>query len=144
MTSLATRVPDGASVLVDTSPLVYVLEGHELGATFAPTFRDVDSGRIQAVITPITLAEILSGPFGAGKEELAERYRQALTTSAGWTLRDIDAEVGVLAARLRVRHRLKLPDAMQLAVALREGCHALVTHDRDFSSVEDIVLLGVT
>jgi predicted nucleic acid-binding protein len=143
MRTLAARVPDGASVLVDTSPLVYVLEGHELGARFAPIFRDVDSGRIQAVITPITLAEILSGPFRAGKEELAERYRHALTTSAGWTLREIDAEVAVLAARLRVRHRLELPDAMQLAVALREGCHALVTHDRDFGSVEDIVLLGV-
>lgn len=142
--SLAARVPDGASVLVDTSPLIYVFEGHRLGAAFAPIFRDVDSGRIQAIVTPITLAEILSGPFRTGREELAESYRRALTMGAGWTLRDIDAEIAVLAARLRVRHRLKLPDAMQLAVAAREGCHAIVTHDRDFGSVEDIVLLGVS
>jgi hypothetical protein len=33
---------------------------------------------------------------------------------------------------------------MQLAVALHEGCHAIVTHDRDFGSVEDILLLGVS
>jgi predicted nucleic acid-binding protein len=140
--SLAARVPDGATVLVDTSPLIYVFEGHPLAATFAPIFRDVDAGRIQAVVTPITLAEILSGPLRAGKEELAERYRQALTASAGWTMREIDAEVAVLAARLRVRHGLKLPDAMQLAVALREGCHALLTRDRDFGGTEDILVLG--
>jgi predicted nucleic acid-binding protein len=138
---LAAGIPDGATLLIDTSPVIYLLENHPLAATFASIFRDIDAGRIQAVVTPITLAEVLSGPLGAGKEELAERYRQALT-SGGWTLREIDAEIAVLAARLRVRHRLKLPDAMQLAVALHEGCHALVTHDRDFSGVEDVLVLG--
>ncbi len=139
--SLAARIPDGATVLVDTGPLIYVLEGSPLAAPFAPIFRDIDAGRIQAVITPITLAEVASGPLRAGKEALAERYRQALTASLGWTMREIDADVAMLAARLRVRHGLKLPDAMQLAAALREGCHALVTHDRDFGDVEDILVL---
>jgi predicted nucleic acid-binding protein len=140
--TLVAGVPDGATLLIDTSPLIYVFEDHPLAATFAPIFRDIDAGRIQAVITPITLAEILSGPFRAGKEELAERYLQALTASAGWTLCEIGADIAVLAARLRVRHGLKLPDAIQLAAALSEGCHALVTHDRDFRGVEDILVLG--
>ena len=48
----------------------------------------------------------------------------------------------MLAARLRISHRLKLPDAFQLATALREGCAALVTHDRDFGGVTDIPILG--
>jgi len=48
----------------------------------------------------------------------------------------------VLAARLRLRHALKLPDAFQLAVALEEGSAALVSHDRDFGTVSDIVILG--
>jgi len=44
--------------------------------------------------------------------------------------------------RLRLVHRLKLPDAIQLATAVHEGCAALVTHDRDFAGVTDLPILG--
>ena len=140
--TLADAIPDGAAVLIDTAPIIYLLEGNPLAAAFEPIFAAIDAGRIHAVITPITLAEVVSGPLAAGRDELAERYRHAITSSSGWSLREIDGELAMLAARLRIRHRLKLPDAMQLAVAVREGCFALVTHDRDFSSVTDLPILG--
>jgi predicted nucleic acid-binding protein len=142
--TLADQVPDGASILVDTNPIVYLLEGNPLGAPFRPLFEAIDRGRIRALVTPITLAEVVSGPLKAGKDALGERYRRTITDNAGWDFRDIDADVAVLAARLRLRHALKLPDAFQLAVALEEGCHALVTHDRDFSAVSDILILGAS
>lgn len=116
----APSVRDGATVLLDTSPLIYAFEGHPLAARFAPVLRDVDAGRIFGLVTPVTLAAVVTGPLRAGKDALAERYRRALT-SGGWSLRDIDAEAAVLAARLRLRYRIKLPDALQLAVAVREG-----------------------
>ena len=59
-------------------------------------------------------------------------------------MRDIDADIAVLAARLRLRHGLRLPDAIQLAVALEEGCYAVVTRDRDFSAVKDVLILGAS
>ena len=53
------------------------------------------------------------------------------------------AAVASLAAQLRVQYRLKLPDAVQLASALNIGASALVTHDRDSSSVQGLpVLMG--
>jgi len=140
--SFGDQVPDGATVLIDTNPIIYILEGNPLGAPFRALFEAVDNGRIRALVTPITVAEVVSGPLKARKEALAERYRRTLTQSPGWSTRDIDADVAVLAARLRLRHRLKLPDAIQLAVALEEGCYAVVTHDRDFSSVKDVLILG--
>lgn len=141
--NLAKHIPDGATVLVDTNPLVYLFEGNSLVARFETVFEDIDSGRIQALVTPITLAEIVGGPLRAGKEALAARYRKALTASFGWSLRELDADIAVLAARLRIAHRLKLPDAIQLATAVHEDCVALVTHDRCFSGVTDIPILGV-
>jgi predicted nucleic acid-binding protein len=86
----------------------------------------------------ITVAEVVTGPLKAKREALVERYRRTITQNPGWNLR----EFAVLAARLRLQHALKLPDAFQLAVALEEGCSALVTHDRDFGAVSDIVVLG--
>lgn len=142
--SLGDQVPDGATVLIDTNPIIYLLEGNPIGARFRTLFEAVDSGRIRALVTPITVAEVVSGPLKAGKEALAERYRRALTQNPGWSIRDIDTDIAVLAARLRLRHSLKLPDALQLAAALSEGCYALVTHDRHFGAVTDLLILGTT
>lgn len=141
---LGTRVPDGAIVLIDTNPIIYLLEGNSLASTFRSLFADIDNGRIRALVTPITIAEIVSGPLKAGNDALAERYRAVLTQNPAWNVCDINTEIAMLAARLRIRHALKLPDAIQLAVAIHEGCFALVTHDRDFQSVVDIPILGVT
>src|SRR5262245_29521510 len=133
--TLATQIPDGATVLVDTNPIIYLFEGNQLAARFRPLFADIDRGRIRAIVTPITIAEVVSGPLKSGKDALAERYRRALTDHPGWTVRDIDADLTVLASRLRLRYKLKLPDALQLGAAVVEGCYALVTHDRDFAAV---------
>jgi predicted nucleic acid-binding protein len=55
----------------------------------------------------------------------------------------LSAAVASLAAQLRVQYRIKLPDAVQLASALQIGSAALVTHDRDFSTVQGLpVLMG--
>jgi predicted nucleic acid-binding protein len=140
--TLAAQVPDGTTVLIDTNPIIYILEGNPLGAPFRSIFEAVDSGRIRALVTPITIAEVVSGPLKAGREALVERYRRTITQNPGWDIRDIDADIAVLAARLRLRHALKLPGALQLAVALEEGCSALVTHDRDFGTVSDLLILG--
>jgi predicted nucleic acid-binding protein len=77
-----------------------------------------------------------------GQDALAERYRDAITNAPGWTLRHFDADIAMLAARLRIRHRMKLPDAIQLASAVHEGCHALLSHDRDFGKITEIPILG--
>jgi predicted nucleic acid-binding protein len=140
--NLATRIPDNATVLLDTNPIIYVLDGHPLSSRFEPIFADVEAGRISALVTPVTLAEVVSGPLRAGKEALAQRYRSVLTDAPGWSLRTLDADIAVLAARLRLRHRLKLPDAIQLATAVHEGCHALISHDRDFGKIREILVLG--
>lgn len=140
--TLAAQVPDGATVLIDTNPIIYTLEDNPLGAPFRSIFKAVDGGRIRALVTPITVAQVVSGPLKANREALVERYRRTITQNPGWEIRDIDADIAVLAARLRLRHSLKLPDAFQLAVALEEGCFALVTHARDFSKVSDLLVLG--
>ena len=57
--NLAERIHDHATVLVDTNPIVYVLEGHPLAASFEGVFADIEAGRIAALITPVTLAEVV-------------------------------------------------------------------------------------
>ena len=134
-------LPESALLLVDSAPIIYVLEDHpELAAVFRPVFEAHDEGLLRLAVTTVTLAEVLTGPLGARDEVLAERYRATLKS---WFVVDLDAEIGESAARLRAACKLKLADAVQAASALAVGADALVTHDRDFSALRDLRVLGV-
>jgi predicted nucleic acid-binding protein len=128
-------------VLVDTAPWIYLLEDHaEFAPRFLGLFEAAERGQIQLALSTVTLAEVLTGPFKAGQTALAKRYEAAL---GAYQVVPLSAAVASLAAQLRVQYRLKLPDAVQLALALQIGAAALVTHDRDFSAVQGLpVLMG--
>jgi len=127
-------LPEQALLLLDTAPIIYVLENHpRLAPRFKPLFEAQAAGRLRFAVTTITVAEVLTGPLEAGDEALARRYRAMLER---WQLVELDIDIADGAARLRGSLRLKLPDAIQAASALAINAAALVTHDRDFSRVQ--------
>lgn len=133
-------LPQGASVLVDTAPWIYVLESHpQFADRFVGLFEAAAKGHVLIALSTITLAEVLTGPFKAGQTALAKRYEKALLQ---YRVVDVSAPIAALAAQLRAQYRLKLPDALQLATALDMGAVALVTHDRDFSQVSGLDILN--
>ena len=139
--SLWCGLNEGATVLVDTAPWIYLLADHaEFAPRFVGLFEAAERGQFQLALSTITLAEVLTGPFKAGQTALAKRYENALNQ---YQVVPMTPAVASLAAQLRVEYRLKLPDAVQLASALDIGAAALVTHDRDFSAVQGLpVLMG--
>ncbi len=141
MGSLAqSDLPDGSLVLVDSAPIVYVLE-HD--AKFAPRFRPLferqDAGAIQFAVTTITIAEVLTGPLKEGEEALAKRYRAVMES---WQVVSLTADIAESAARFRASLGLRTPDAIQVASAMAVNADALVTHDRDFSRVRNLAVLS--
>ncbi len=132
-------LPVGALVVVDTAPIIYLLEGH---VKFLPLFMGLfeadAAGELHIAISTITLAEVLTGPLRGGNDALALRYEKAL---ANYDVAPVSSTVAALAARMRARYGLKLPDAIQLATALDLEAVALVTHDRDFAKVEGLSIL---
>lgn len=112
-----------------------------LADIFAPLFASIESGRLRAVLSPITLAEVLAGPLAQGNETLANRYYQTLTDHARRRLHPMDSDVAFSAARMRARYGLKLPAASQIATAIHSGSAALITHDRDFRNVTEIKII---
>jgi predicted nucleic acid-binding protein len=133
-------LPEGALLLVDSAPIIYVLEGHpKLGPRFKPLFEAHGAGRLRFSVTTITISEVLTGPLQAGDEALARRYRAILES---WHPVALDADIAESAARLRASLRLKLADAVQAASALAINAAALVTHDRDFSRVRSLRIMS--
>ena len=134
-------LPQNPLLLIDSAPIIYVLEDQsELAPVFRPVFEAHAKGRARFAVTTVTLAEVLTGPLAERNEVLTERYR---STFRSWFVVDLDAEIAESAARLRAACKLKLADAVKAASALMIGADALITHDRDFSALLDLRVLGV-
>ena len=134
------NLPEQALLLVDSAPIIYVLDGHP---RFAPRFRPLFDaharGRVRFSVTATAIAEVLAGPLQAGDDALARRYRAILES---WQPIALDVEIAESAARLRASLRSKQADAVQAASALAINADALVTHDRDFSRAHSLRVIS--
>jgi predicted nucleic acid-binding protein len=141
--SLLAGLGEQPVLVVDTAPIIYWLEGHpRLAERFAVIFNAAETGAAAIVISTVTLAEVLGGPLRTGNELLTGQYREALTRSPGWQVMSFDVDTAVEAARIRATYRLRLPDAIQVATAIRAGAAALVTHDRALRRVRGLRIIG--
>jgi predicted nucleic acid-binding protein len=134
-----TDLPDGALLLLDSAPIIYMLEGNPLASRFRPIFESHAGGNLRFAISAITIAEVMTGPLQNGDEALARRYRAVLES---WQVVVLDAGIAETTARLRATTRLKLADAVQAASALAINAAALVTHDRDFSRLRALRVIS--
>ena len=61
------NLPEQALLLIDSAPIIYVLEGRaKLAGRFLPLFAAHAEGRFRFAATTITVAEVLTGPLQAG------------------------------------------------------------------------------
>ncbi len=126
-------------VLVDSAPLIYLLDGHpQFSVLFEGLFMAYEAGQLRIAISTITIAEVLAGPFKNSQDVLAKRYEKALSA---FDVISVSQDIAVSASRLRISCKLKLMDALQAATALEIGAQALVTHDRDFSRFSGLPVL---
>jgi predicted nucleic acid-binding protein len=129
----------GSLVLVDSAPIIYLLEYHpKFEARFRPLFDRQANGEILFAVTTVAMAEVLAGPVSKGQEVLARRYRSVMES---WQVVELSADIAESTARIRGSLRLKLADAIQVASALAVGADVLVTHDRDFSAVRALKVM---
>ena len=134
------RLPPDALIVLDSAPIIYLLEDHpKYRRRFDPIFESHAAGHVRFAVTTMTIAEVLTGPLGAGEEMLARRYRSILES---WQVIDMNTDIAESAARIRGLFRLKLADAVQVASAIAINADALVTHDRDFSSVTGLRVIS--
>ena len=127
---------------LDTGPLIYYIEEHP---TFlprvAPFFEAAERGEFRVVTSLVTLIEVLVHPLREGQQDLAQQYRDVLLLSANLTPVPLDEQIAEQAAELRARHKLRTPDAIQVATALRSGAAWFLTSDADLPEIAGISTL---
>lgn len=112
-------------VYLDSSIVIYLIERHPAYARQIERALSGDDQIIPAT-SRLTHLEVLVKPLQSGHEEAADRYLTFLATTR---LLSINDETFNIALALRVRHHLKTPDALHLAVTQQYQCDALWTND---------------
>jgi predicted nucleic acid-binding protein len=93
-----------------------------------------DHQRDELVIPASVYAEILVGPYRAGREAVSEV--EAFLSDFGIRIEPVGASVGRIGAQLRSERKgLRLPDALVLASADEIGADVLLTGDKSWAKL---------
>jgi predicted nucleic acid-binding protein len=103
----------------------------------------IESGQLRAVTSPISLAECLIHPIQQSNLAAINTFTNLITFGANTTFVSIGEAVARTAAELRVKYKFKLPDSLQLAVAIESGCESFLTNDHQLSQVSEIDVIVV-
>ena len=80
----------------------------------------------------------------AGNLPLAEEYRKRLINSRNLISKPISPITAELAAEFRAHYRLRTPDALQAATALKAGCEAFLCNDSEPRRITELCVLVLT
>jgi predicted nucleic acid-binding protein len=117
----------------DTNLFVYLFEDYgELSERVALLRKRILSRNDQLFTSTLTLAELLVKPMENKDEGLRRSYEEALTQTT--VLLAFDREAALHYARIRSDHRLKAPDAIQLACAAQARMDLFITNDDRLSA----------
>jgi len=112
----------------DTNLFIYLIEDYGKLSERVVRLRERMLGRGDQLFTSaLTLGEVLVKPLDANEEQLAERYRYAITSGA--TIIDFDIEAAVHYARIRHDRTIRPPDAIQLACGAAAKVDLFITND---------------
>lgn len=119
-------------IVIDTNIFIYHLTAHpQFGPAAKELLLAVEAGRVEAVASLITYAEILTLPARARDMDLVERYRELLLHYPHLKFLPVDEACTHEAALLRAHSpALKMMDAMILATVRVAAAKVLVTEDK--------------
>ena len=120
----------GKIVGLDTAPLIYFIEKHpEFHPRVRSFFLAMQRGDFEVVTSTMTVAEVMVHPFKRNDAKLVETYRDILLNAAHLRTIPFTTDMAEIAARLRAAHKIRTPDAIQLATAIAMKADFFLTND---------------
>ncbi len=127
--------------LIDTNIFLNVLRNEEpYSSSSSALLSDVETSKVKAVASTITLAEILVGAYKAGTVATKEiSLALSKLEAKGFRFVPVDKVIASKGAKVRAAHGLKLPDSLIAATALISNANSLITRDKKiYAGVEDL------
>jgi predicted nucleic acid-binding protein len=129
-------------VAFDTSIFIYAVEEHPKYADLAYRALEwIEYPGHSAVTSTLTMTEVLTRPYAEKNTHWINQYYGLLARYPNLEWVAVDLEIAALAARFRARYRLRTPDALQAATAVRSGVRGFISNDKAFRRVEGLETL---
>jgi predicted nucleic acid-binding protein len=123
---------------LDTSVFIYQLEANARYLALTDSvFSWVERAGHEAVTSTITMTELLVPSYRDKDEDQVDEFYSLLSTYPNLRWVAPDLETADVAARLRADYRLRTPDALQAATALRAHATGFVTNDPVFARIKE-------
>lgn len=127
---------------LDTNIFIYHFEDNPEFVRYTQLiFGGLSKNKFQAVTSIISVIEVLSYPAPV---QVLTSIEEGFKTTPNLTIYDVNHDIAIEAARIRRIYRLRLPDAVQLATALKVKAQAFVSNDERLKKFKElpIILLG--
>ena len=137
--TLAEALQGARRAVIDTMVFIYYFEDHaDYGDRADAIIRGAARNLFEAIVTPVTAAELLVKPLKAERPDIADRYRTAIAHLDNTRRCDLSWNAGCMAGALRAQYGLPLPDMFQVATAIEAGSCALITNDGALCRIEEV------
>jgi len=128
------------SLALDTVTFIYFLERHPIHfVTVKKLFRLIETGELTAVMSSLVFAELLVPAYKAGDIRRVQTLVRLLTNFPNMQIIMLSPEISVEAAHLRALYNMRTPDAIHAATALNVKADAIITNDKDFLRLAEII-----
>ena len=120
-------------MIIDTNVFLSVINREE--PLFGPSkelLDLVDAGKVKAVVSVITIAELSTGFYLMGDERGRREFLLHVMSSEDYKVAPVDVGVTDSAGRIRAETGLRLPDSIIVSSGLKERVDLIVTHDEGF------------
>ena len=126
-------------VALDTSIWIYHLEAHPqyLPLTIK-ILNAVSKGKCEAIVSELSLLEIMVRPLQLRLQDVADEYETRLTHFPYVQLVPASRQVLFKTAELRAHHGIRTPDAIILATGMTCGATCVITNKKEWNKVDAI------
>ena len=127
-------------IFADTDVVIYLVEKHPDFRTMAlAALSDLQTGPL--VTCAMVRLETLTKPTKNNDHVLLHDYHRFYHAGCqSWPITETTFDLALI---LRAKHRLKSPDAINLACAIQSGCDVFLMHDRDYKTVTEIRIVSI-
>jgi predicted nucleic acid-binding protein len=126
-------------IAIDTSIFIYQLEANARYLALTDSvFSWVERSGHEAVTSTITMTELLVPSYRDKDEHKVDAFYGLLSTYPNLQWIAPDLQTADLAAKLRAVYRLRTPDALQAATAVRAQATGFITNDPVFARMGEL------
>jgi predicted nucleic acid-binding protein len=126
-------------IALDTSVFIYQLEANARYLALTDSvFAWLERVGHEAVTSTITMTELLVPSYRENDEPRVDAFYGLLSTYPNLRWVAPDLETADLAAMLRAQYRLRTPDALQAATAIRANATGMITNDPVFARIAEL------